>query len=201
MTLTSPDTNQRREPTRRKTQPDARVEHDRREDDKTPDAGGPARTRARCKAERSIGKPRRAYSERRVQRASAGSRRYGEAQHTYARRTTAGRTTKRPTQEGRPVRGPDTKRSEVPGNPGGPTANGELDDAAGELRILSACLVHARWTVGRDPQRPGIGPIGARLSRLGWWGAWRGWLACRRRPGLGGWLGSRAPCAACVRLA
>ena len=56
-------TTPRREPAARKTQTTARVEDDRREDDKTPDEAGPARTRIRHEAERSVGKPRRAYSE------------------------------------------------------------------------------------------------------------------------------------------
>ena len=54
----------RREPAQRQTQPDVRVEDDRREDDRNPDARRAARTRARCEAERSIGKPRRAHRAR-----------------------------------------------------------------------------------------------------------------------------------------
>ena len=48
-----------------------------------------------------------------------------KTQHAYASRTTEG-TMQRPRNEGRPQRGPDTKRSVVPGNLGEPTANGEF---------------------------------------------------------------------------
>jgi hypothetical protein len=61
LTLTCPNTSQRREPTLRKTQARVRVEDDRREDDKMPEGRGPARTRTRHEAERSAGSPRRAY--------------------------------------------------------------------------------------------------------------------------------------------